>query len=315
MPDETVTDLAAEVERVIEKENEQNKDFIEDLKFKEYAGEDRVISTEDAINEIKEKGDTVFTYRCGFPKIDALMENFEEGELIVISGAQKNGKTTLAQSFTQNMCGNGNFPLWFSFEVSTHNFLKKFPKLPHFHIPRRVKNHGIDWIEERIIESQVKYGTRIVFIDHLHYLISLGQSINTSLLIGAIMRELKTIAIDRKIVIFLLAHTQKIRIENVPDLADLRDSSFIAQEADAVMMIKRHGIIAEGIVEFDNTAGIYLLANRRTGNLDHIELILENNMLREMTFNEISERKKKEEEEKQCKSKFRIVKSDYYSTH
>ena len=39
--------------------------------------------------------------------------------------------------------------------------------------------------------------------------------------------------------IILIAHTQKIKDDKVPDWTDIRDSSFITQEADMVMMMYR----------------------------------------------------------------------------
>ncbi len=275
--------LQDDIEKDLQRQEEEQEERHKKIEYENYDGEDRVISSLEAQKEFSE-GEALFVkYNTGIKKLDRLADGFEEGELVVISGAQKNGKTSLAQTFTYNMCKSFVYPLWFTFEVSTVNFLKKFPDLPNFYIPRRIKSYGLKWIKERIIESQVKYRTGVVFIDHLHYLITLGQAVNASLLIGAIMRELKKIAIELKVVIFLLAHTQKVKLEKVPELADLRDSSFIAQEADSVMMIKRHGEVKEGQVDFDRTAGLYFLANRRTGELGHIELIYENNLFYEVS--------------------------------
>ena len=51
------------------------------------------------------------------------------------------------------------------------------------------------------------------------------------------------------------------------------------------MIIKRHGDITEGMVRFEDTAGLYYLANRRTGKLGLVELIMKDGLFYEMDGN------------------------------
>jgi len=57
-------------------------------------------------------------------------------------------------------------------------------------------------------------------------------------------------------------------MDDVPELADKRDSSFIAQEADIVIMIKR---IVEGN-QMTNESIVGVQKNRRTGKTGHFIL-------------------------------------------
>jgi replicative DNA helicase len=99
----------------------------------------------------------------------------------------------------------------------------------------------------------------------------MGKNGNVSLIIGSIMRELKTIALKRRICIFIVAHTTKIKFDQEPELADIRDSSFIGQEADTVLMIWRKKY--ENV--FNDKACLAVLANRHTGKIGKVGLILD----------------------------------------
>ena len=109
------------------------------------------------------------------------------------------------------------------------------------------------------MEAHFKYNTRIFFIDHLHYLIDIARVKNPSLDIGTIVRRVKRFAVDNDFIMFLLAHVSKTESDNV-SYRDLRDSSFIAQESDTVIMVKRTPeegpTRARARVEFHRRTGI-----------------------------------------------------------
>jgi RecA-family ATPase len=130
-------------------------------------------------------------------------------------------------------------------------------------MPSKLKAHAMDWIEERIMESYQKYNTRIVFIDHMHYLFDIQKSRNPSLDIGAIIRQLKGIAVQNEFVIFLLCHTSKAKDEN-ESYESIRDSSFVAQESDCVIMVKRTP------EEGENYARARVEFHRRTGVMEKV---------------------------------------------
>lgn len=229
----------------------------------EYQGDDRVMSAHELALTFKDSDHYTLNIKSGIPSLDYYCDGFRDGELITISGRTKNGKTLLAQSLTNNFSRLNNPPLWFSFEVSARQFLAQFAKVPFIFMPAKLKAHAMDWIEERIMESFVKYNTRIVFIDHLHYLFDIQKSRNPSLDIGAIIRRLKGIAVNNEFVIFLLCHTGKAKDENETYEA-IRDSSFVAQESDCVIMVKRTPD------EGENYARARVEFHRRTGVMEKV---------------------------------------------
>ncbi|MFH1999110.1 MAG: DnaB-like helicase C-terminal domain-containing protein [Planctomycetota bacterium] len=231
----------------------------------EYKGEDRVVSAYELSLTFKETDHYTINIKSGIPSLDYYCDGFRDGELITISGKTKNGKTLLAQSLSANFSKLNHPPLWFCFEVPARQFLSQFDKTPFIYMPSKLKAHAMDWIEERIMESFAKYNTRIVFIDHLHYLFDIQKSRNPSLDIGAIIRRLKGIAVNNEFVIFLLCHTSKAKDEN-ESYECIRDSSFVAQESDCVIMVKRTPMEGEG----ESYARARVEFHRRTGVMEKV---------------------------------------------
>jgi len=196
------------------------------------------------------------------PSLDKYCDGFRDGELIVISGLTKHGKTLLAQSLTITFTKQQEFPLWFTYEVPARQFLSQFPELPLFYLPTKLKAHALNWIEDRIRESFEKYRTRVVFLDHLHYLFDMARVRSPSIEIGTVIRKLKTLAVELGLCIFLLCHTTKGKSDENPTYESIRDSSFVAQESDCVLMIKRCPEMGE------TSAKISVEFHRRTGILE-----------------------------------------------
>ena len=122
----------------------------------------------------------------------------------------------------------------------------------------------MEWLESKIVESIAKFDTKIVFIDQLDFIVSmLGE--NHSLNVGQTMRDLKGLAKKWNIVIFIICHLTKAKMDTQPTLEDLKGSSSIGQESDTVILLwretKREG---KELVITDNV-NISVQKNRRTG--------------------------------------------------
>lgn len=266
---------------------EEELDKIKDLEIlSQYDKDDKIITSQEAWDNLEEERKKPRVKMMSkIPTLDKYLEGFREGDLVVVSGITKGGKTTFCQTLTHNFSDQNIPTLWFSYEMSPIEFMEKFgEKLPFFTLPNKLKGNSLKWLGERIVESIAKYDTKIVFIDHLHFLLDMsflgqGKGGNTSLLIGGIMRELKKIALYRNITIVIIAHTTKIKFENEPSLADIRDSSFISQEADTVLMMWRN----KSALAMPNQACLAVLANRRTGQNGIINLVLTNHKFYEAT--------------------------------
>ncbi len=228
-----------------------------------YDGPDKIITSHEMRVRLMEDDVSDFHVKSGIPSLDAAIDGFRGGELVTISGWTKQGKTLLAQSFTANFAKQQYFPLWFTFEVPARQFLEQFGKPPLIYMPTKLKAHALPWLEERVQEAFQKYHSRIVFIDHLHYLVDLARMRNPSLEIGQVIRRLKTLAVDGGFIVFLLCHTTKGKSESLSYEA-IRDSSFVSQESDTVFMVRRTPDAGE------NAAEMRVEFHRRTGVMERV---------------------------------------------
>ena len=269
--------LLQKIERELSLIKDKKERIIQSKRLKvlweKYEGDDKIISSEELREEIeaeKEK-DHLMIY-TKIPALDRIIDGFREGNLVVVSAPTKMGKTTLCQTFTIEFAKQDMNCLWFSYEVPMYEFMNKFgDNPPLFYLPKQLKGNTMTWLEERIVESIAKFNTKVVFIDHLHYIVDMNaRNQNMSLQIGSVMRFLKKIALKYNIVIFIVAHMKHIKLTSEPDLDDLRDSSFIGQEADIVLMMWRLKI---SDTEMSNEANLVVRAHRRTGENGLIKLI------------------------------------------
>jgi len=213
-----------------------------------YDKEDKVISFKE-MQELAEKNKAhIFAVKSALPSFDGMIGGFEGGELNVISGKTGGGKTLFAQTLTKNFSDQGIRSLWFSYEMPPYNFLKRFPNIPEAYMPQILTAKDPRWIEARIWEAKLKYDTRIVFIDHLHYLVDMARMQNMSIEIGEIMRSLKKIAIKHNIVLFLIAHTKMTNEDDELGLGSVRD----CLPADQLVYVDGKRIRVDKIKKGDN---------------------------------------------------------------
>jgi len=203
--------------------------------------DDKIVTSHEFYDEIKalpaEK-----RYSFGIASIDKLTEGFTHGDLIVVSGFTGHGKTSICQTISYNLGQKEISTLWFSFELSARQFFNKYKDktVPLFYLPKKNKPYDLNWLDQKISECQKNFGVKVVFIDHLHYIVPmLGGELKKSDLIGDTMRRLKQMAVKYEMAIFLMAHTKQPKDQLAPTLGDLRDSSFVGQESDAVYIIHR----------------------------------------------------------------------------
>lgn len=249
--------------------------------FKNYNGSDRVVRVEELKKELELKPKQEAIY-CDLERLNDTVGGFQRGELVVVSGATGQGKTALLQTLTYGFANQGMLPLWFSYEVVAEDLVERFGgNIPDFALPREIVPSSLQWLEQKIWEGMAKYTTKVVFIDHLHFLISMDQLSsmgNVSLAIGGMMRELKKLALRTQTTIFLVSHLKKTRTDAEPDLGDLRDSSFVAQESDMVFVIFRDKVLdpkTNRMIYGDTFLKVD--KNRRKGTLTTIPLTFERN--------------------------------------
>lgn len=256
-----------------------------------YSGEDEVVLAKEKNDEIKVLNDFSCKYHTNsFQILNKLVDGFVEGELIIVSGIEKSGKTSFLISLTKDFINQKISTLWFTYEMTFSEFFKKFEDNNlNFYVPKTNRAYDINWLEDRIIESKLKYGVKIVFIDHLGYLVDIEKMKNPSISLGMIVRKIKSIARENNLVIFLIHHSRRIEKNDIPDVRDLRDSALIAAEADSTIIVYRIPKNFKDrnkknfIPKYENDAIIKVGNHRRTGVLNRIiKMKYENNRFYEV---------------------------------
>lgn len=209
-----------------------------------YEGPDRIVPLREYLEIKKKFSATAMRFHSGFSQFDKAMEGLETSELTVISGHTRNGKTLFAESWLKRIVDAGVPGCYFSFEVPASKSCVKFLSADRddMFLPIELKTMSIDWLLDRMEEAKLKYGCRVFVIDHLHFIVDMMTQQNMSLNIGAAMRRLKMDAANTlNVAVILIAHQGQANDNSKGEasLEKIRDSSFIAQEADNVVIVSR----------------------------------------------------------------------------
>ena len=255
-------------------------------RLKDYKGADRVVLAEEKKQEIEEQRALRphFVAKTSIPTLDACTEGFRKGQLIVLSGPPKQGKTSLCQTFTKKFDENNQKCIWFSYEMGYEELFQKFPmENLTFYVPAYMESGNVEWVEERIIEAKKKFGVDIVFIDHLDFLrdpnVLKGISLNLSSYVGGIVQKVKSMAVKHNVIIFLMSHIRKNKwtSKDLPSSEELRDTGQTAQLADIVLMIMRKRAKESNEIYEGNLCILGVMENRHNGRTKKMQLVFNNN--------------------------------------
>lgn len=258
--------------------------------LKTYEGPDKVVKVSELWKQIEADRMTrpEFSALTGIQSIDDCLKKLKRGHLIVLSGPPKNGKTSLAMTFTKSFVEQGLKCLWFPFEMGHEDILDNFKDLFSdtfdFYSPQELIDKELEWVRSKIIEAKLKYGADAVFIDHTDFLrdrklLSKNLSMNTATYVGAIIQGVKVLALEQNVIIVLLHHLTKANwtTNELPTAEDMRDTGQVAQLADYVLMIirKRASKGSENIyIENEAVGGV--IENRHGGLTKKFLLYMEN---------------------------------------
>ena len=228
----------------------------------------------------------------GYPIFDeALRGGVREGDLIIGTGLSGEGKTLTFQNMSVKLSNNGHSCLWFSYEVMIDNLYAKFKemgcdeeKLKLFS-PKRMTTGNLEWIQEKIKEGTEKYNTKFVFIDHIDFLApkrELKNSDQKRVVLRDICSELKTMAIDMQITIFLIAHVKKVQGRAI-EMQDISEASGIYQLADLILAVNRNKVTetrgGEEIKVPTKYSTLRVLKNRITGEQPIMDFYVSNDLI------------------------------------
>lgn len=249
-----------------------------------YRGEDKIIPFSDVVERIKQHVDDFKIY-TGWAKLDALLKGFRLQQLVVVGALTKSGKTSWLLDMSTRLQEHN--PLWFSFEQSIDELIsicqERGQKPPNAYTPENLTGNTLEWLESKIVESIAKYNTKVVYIDHLDFIVPMDGN-NHHLMIAQTMRNLKGIAKKWHIVIFLICHLQKAKMSDQPTIEDFRGSSSIAQECDTAIVLWREMKKEQGEVIITNNVNVSIQANRRHGSTGNVKMVYSDGLFTEQEW-------------------------------
>jgi len=226
----------------------------------------------------------------GHNKLDTLIGGgFERKQLIALTGITKNGKTAMSIDLTYRL--EKYAPLWIAFEETIEEIVRKQikygRKMPIAFAPLTTNSDDLKWIEGRIIEAVIKHDSRIVFIDHLHFIgMNDIKQDRHDLKLTEIIKGLKVMAKKLDVCIFLVAHLRKVDITEQPTIMDIKETSSLAQWSDKVLIVWREAEREGHKIRYTDITYLNLAADRQTGNQDNVAMKFDKGVFIEMTEGE-----------------------------
>ncbi|MGQ9813082.1 MAG: replicative DNA helicase [Dissulfurimicrobium sp.] len=209
----------------------------------------------------------------GFDELDRLTAGFQPSDLIIIAGRPSMGKTALALNIAQNAAIDNNVTVAiFSLEMSREQlalrmlcsearvnaqnvrtgFLSEHDWPLLINAAGRLSEASIfidDTPAASVLEIRAKarrlkseHGLGLVIIDYLQLMRGKGQSERREQEISEISRSLKAMAKELNVPVIALSQlNRKVedRPHKKPQMADLRESGAIEQDADVIIFIYR----------------------------------------------------------------------------
>lgn len=186
--------------------------------------------------------------RTGNWVLDRMTMGLAPGEVTVIGGATSNGKTALAINIAASVAMQGKVVLFVTLEMTHEELGVRFMKVMGDRFEEHMasivwqKNDELNWrsVDALMKKAKEEAGAELVVIDHLHYFTRELKNVAEDL--GNITKEFKKNAIRHKLPVILISHTRKAPDSDTTKtgINDLRGSSYIAQDADIVLLVHRN---------------------------------------------------------------------------
>lgn len=276
------------------------------------------------IEEAAQKKKLLTGLETGFYKLDEMTSGIQNGDLIIIAGRPSMGKTAFALNLAINVATRNQVPVaFFSLEMSKELLIQRLicseariglRALRSGNLPRdawqRISSicglfYEVEFFiddsprlsvldiraKARRLKSEVPLG--LVVIDYLQLIEGVRESRSATRqeVISEISRSLKAMAKELNIPIICLSQLSRSPERRdpkkpIPQLADLRESGAIEQDADLVILLYRDEFYNENSLE-KGVARI-IIAKQRNGPTGQFKLAFVNDYMRfdNLTFEE-----------------------------
>lgn len=243
----------------------------------------------------------------GFVDFDRLTHGLQPGNLIIIAGRPGMGKTSLALNIATHVAheekkGAGFFSLEMNEQEIAMRVLCATTDIP-FHRLRGGRLGTRDWsrlheaveagrdsslfiddsanpslleVASKARRLKAQHGLALLVVDYLQLMNAGGRYENRNLEIGAITRGLKQLAKELDVPVVALSQLSRLPErrgkDHRPQLADLRESGNIEQDADIVVFVYREEMYERDDPDVRGMAQL-IIAKHRNGETGNVDLV------------------------------------------
>ncbi len=272
------------------------------------------------IEELHARGDDVIGVPTGFTDLDRLLGGLNKSDLIILAARPGMGKTALQNTIALNAARrHGKRIAIFNLEMSGEQLVQRMIAADTRIDSQRLRRgdiHEHEWpifmeaigrlsethlfiddtpaltpmqLRTKCRRLYAEHGLDLIVVDYLQLMQSEYSNNNRVQEISEISRGLKTLARELDVPVLAAAQLSRAveqRQDKHPQLADLRDSGSIEQDADIVMFIYRDEYYNPETTERPNIAEINIAKHRNgpTGSIDlfwHAKLATFRNLQRQ----------------------------------
>lgn len=179
----------------------------------------------------------------GYRKLDEMTEGFEPGEVMILTGHTKHGKSKLAANLAWNVAQQGKNVMFINTEMTKMQVARRMNGMTKDDAPTKGKIYMNDRADleaydaTALMERAKEMGCDMVIIDHLHFFSR--STDNQTNEISKITKEFKEAAVQYELPLLLLCHIKQGDTTKRPTLESLKGSSSIAQDADIILTVWR----------------------------------------------------------------------------
>lgn len=252
------------------------------------------------LEKIFSEGRRITGLATGYTDLDNQTAGLQPSELIVLAARPSMGKTALALNIAENVALRQRAPVAiFSLEMSKESLLLRMlasearvdaHKFRTGHMNREdwgkittgLGNLGEAplWIDDSASSTVLEMGAKarrlkrdkglsLVIVDYLQLVVpsNTGRNTNRQEQVASMSRAMKGLAKELKIPILVLSQLTRApeRDERKPQLADLRESGAIEQDADVVLFINRPNFYKTDLPEEERAKAELIIAKQRNG--------------------------------------------------
>ncbi len=264
----------------------------------------------DRIDELHKKGLGYRGIQSGFPDLDNLLSGMQPSNLLILAARPGQGKTAMVVNMAQNIAVEQKIPVGiFSLEMSQEEMVDrllvgqadvdawrlKTGKLSESDFTKLSQAMGeladapifiddtpgitISEMRTKARRLQLEQGVKLLIVDYLQLADPGRRYDNRVQEVSIISQGLKNLARELKIPVLAVSQLSRAvehRGERKPQLADLRESGAIEQDADVVMFLYRIDAEITGNVIPTKLA----IAKHRNGPMGEVDLLFKGDRIR-----------------------------------